>query len=121
MGECQEHKIIRNNLHDITRLISSDPSAGPTWFAQKLEEKAFIANAASAVVIGYSRYEQTSKLVDAVKGKISASQEPGREFTKFIEILQSNPQLVDLVEKLLNEYGEFGYSVAVTNSTTETN
>ena len=106
MGECLEHRIIRNNLADITRLISSDPSTGPTWFAQKLEEKAFIANAASAVVLGYSKYEQTSKLVDAVKGKISTSQESGKVFAKFLEILQSNAQLVDLAKKLLKEYGE---------------
>ena len=109
MGECLEHEVIRNHLADITRLISSDPSAGPTWFAQKLEEKAFIANAANAVVPSDSRPEQTIKLLDAVKGRIDASQEPGREFAKFLEILQSNPPLMDLAKKLLKEYGKFGY------------
>ena len=107
MGECLEHRIIRNNLDDITRLISSDPSTGPTWFAQKLEEKAFIANAASAVVMGYSKYEQTSKLMEALKVNISTSQEPGKEFALFLEILQSNPQLVNHAKKLLKQYGEF--------------
>ena len=63
VGECLEHKIIRTNLANITQLISSDPSAGPMWFAQKLEEKAFIASAAGAVVVGYSKYEQTSALM----------------------------------------------------------
>ena len=105
-GECLEHRVIRNNLADITRSISSDSSAGPTWFAQKLEEKAFIANAASAVVTGCSSYEQTSKLMDAVKGKICTSQEPNREFEKFLKILESTPPLVDLARKLLMEYGE---------------
>ena len=107
MGECLEHRIIRNNLADITRLISSDPSTGPTWFAQKLGEKAFIANAADGVVMGYTSYEQTSKLMNAVMGKIITSQKPGKEFALFFEILWSNPQLVDLANKLLKQYSEF--------------
>ena len=104
--ECQECKIIRTNLDRITRLISSDPSAGLAWFAQKLEEKAFIANAADAVVLGYTSYQQTSRLMSAVKGKISTSQEAAREFSKFIEILESNPQSMDLARELCVEYGE---------------
>ena len=100
-GECLEHKIIRINLANITRLISSDPSAGPTWFAEKLEEKAFIANAAGAVVPAYSTSQQTSALMGAVKNKIQASQEPGIEFAKFIEILRSIPPLEGLAKKLV--------------------
>ena len=76
--ECLEHKIIRTNLANMTQLISSDPSAGPTWFAQKLEEKAFIASAAGAVVPGYSTYQQTSGLMGAVKNKIKTAQEPNK-------------------------------------------
>ena len=106
--ECQENKIIRTNRDRITRLISSEPSAGGTWFAQKLEEKAFIANAAHAVVLGYTSYQQISRLMSAIKGKISTSQEPKREFSKFLEILESNPQLVDLARELRVEYGELG-------------
>ena len=101
LGECLEHKIIRTNLTDITQLISSDPSAGPMRFAQRLEEKAFIASAASAVVVGYSKYDQTSALMGAVVSKIQASQEPGIEFAKFIEILRSNPPLEGLAKKLV--------------------
>ena len=107
MGECQECKTIRTNLDNITQLISSDPSTGPTWFAQKLEEKAFISNAAGAVVTGLTKYEQVSKLLGTVKGKISISQEPEREFAKFIEILQSDRPLLDLAKKLLQDCGEF--------------
>ena len=107
MGECQECKTIRTNLDNITRLISSDPSAGPTWFALKLEEKAFISNGAGAVVTGLTKYEQVGKLIGAVKDKISISQEPEKEFAKFIEILQSNPPLLDLAKKLLQDCGEF--------------
>ena len=80
--------------------ISSEPSAGPTWFAQKLEEKAFIANAADAVVLGYTSYQQTSRLMSAIKGKISTSQEPGRVLSQFLEVLESNPQSVDLAREL---------------------
>ena len=106
--ECQECNIIRTNLDRITQLISSDLSRGLAWFAQKLEEKAFIANAADAVVLGYTSYQQTSRLMDAVKGKISTSQEPEREFSKFIEILESNPQSVDFAKELRVKYGELG-------------
>ena len=107
MEECQEHRVIRINLADITRSISADPSAGPTWFGQKLEEKAFISNAAGSVVVGYSTYQQSCALMGAVKDKIWTSQEPKKEFAKFIEILKSNPQLVDLAKKLLKESGKF--------------
>ena len=107
MEQCLEHDIIRTNLHRITQLISSDPSTGPTWFAQKLEEKAFIANAARTAAVGYSRYEQTSALMGAVKNKIKTTQHPKKEFAKFIEILRSNPQLEDLAGKLIEEYGKF--------------
>ena len=106
LGEHLEHKIIRTNLTNITQLISSDPSAGPTWFAQKLEEKAFVANAAGAVVLRCSKYEQTSALMGALKNKIKTSQEPKKEFAKFIEILQSNPPLEGLAKKLVEECGE---------------
>ena len=106
VGECLEHKIIRTNLSNITQLISSDPSAGPMWFAQKLEEKAFIANASSAVVVGCTKYEQTSALMGAVTNKIKASQEPKKEFAKFIEILRSNPPLEDLAKKPVEECGK---------------
>ena len=111
--ECPECKIIRTNLDRITRLISSDSSAGPTWFAQKLEEKAFIANAADAVVLGYTSYQQTSRLMSAIKGKISTSQEPGREFSEFLEILESNPQSEDLARELGLENGEFGLVITI--------
>ena len=107
LGECLEHKIIRTNLANITQLISSDPSAGPTWFALKLEEKAFIASAADAVVSGCSTSRQTSALLGAVKSKITTSQEPKKEFAKFIEILRSNPPLEGLAKELVQECGEF--------------
>ena len=101
LRECLEYQIIRTNLPNITQLISSDPSAGPMWFAQKLEEKAFIASAACAVVVGYSKYDQTSALMGAVVSKIQASQEPGIESAKFIDILRSIPPLEGLAKKLV--------------------
>ena len=107
LGECLEHKIIRTNLANITQLISSDPSAGPMWFAQKLEEKAFIASAVGAVVMGYSTYEQTSRLMESMVSKIKTSQDPKKEFAKFIDILRSNTRLEDLAKKLVQECGEF--------------
>ena len=107
VGECLEHKIIRTNLTNMTQLISSDPSAGPMWFAQKLEEKAFIASAAGAVVMGYSTYEQTSRLMESMVSKIKTSQDPKKEFAKFIDILRSNTRLEDLAKKLDEDCGEF--------------
>ena len=76
------------------------------WFAQKLEEKAFIASAVGAVVMGYSTYEQTSRLMESMVSKIKTSQDPGIEFAKFIDILRSNTRLEDLAKKLDEGGGE---------------
>ena len=51
--------------------------------------------------------------MSAIKGKISASQEPKREFSKFIAILESNPQSVDLARELGLENGEFSLVITI--------
>ena len=86
--------IVRTNLANTTLLISTQPN-GPSWFASKLEEKAFIDHAAGAVVLGIPPYQQTSQLLGAVKDRIGTSQGPEKEFAIFIEILRSNPALVE--------------------------
>ena len=103
-GESPESKTIRTNLTKITGILSS--AIRPMWFAQKLEEEALMDDATSRVVLGVTDPDNVSLLMNAVKAQIKEAQRPVEAFTKFIRILQSQPALMDLLQRLLEEYGE---------------
>ena len=105
MGERTELKIIRTNLEHVTLRIASIPG-GPTWFAQKLEEKAFISSSANALVLGWSNYDKVIKLMSSVLARISTAMDAEGDFRTFIGILHSNVALEDLARHLLNRYSE---------------
>ena len=63
-------------------------------------------DATSRLVLRMSDPDNIAVMMNAVKAQIKTVQRPVEVFTKFIRILYSQPALLDLLQQLLEEYGE---------------
>ena len=86
---------------DITDAVTNQ--ADPGWFSRKLQEKEMISpQTASATVNNTSLFneDKVDRLLQAVESKLRLSLSPAEIFQEFIKILQSEPALGELVQKL---------------------
>ena len=98
--------------HEFSTLQKNKPAiicrvakqVNPEWFSLKLQEKGMIsAGNASAIVNNqaWSDEVKVDRLIQAVESKLRFGPSPAQIFQEFVDILQSEPALEDLAQKLL--------------------
>ena len=92
---------LQNNKPAIIYRVAKQ--ANPEWFSLKLQEEGMILTEnASAIVnnLAWSDEVKVNRLIQAVESKLKHGINPAQIFQKFVKILQSEPALEDLAQKL---------------------
>ena len=105
--ERLESKVIRKNGAKIADRISAGGSELVQRFATSLAGEAFITSAGQFMVLGVPLFNQVTQMLGAVESKLKTTDTPGETLESFIEILQDNPVLADLADKLIAEYSKY--------------
>ena len=96
-----EFQILQNNKSAIINRVAHQTNPG--WFSLKLQEKGMIsAENASAIVnsSSLSNEVKVDRLIQAVESMLRYGPNPAQLFQEFVMILQSEPSLKDLAQKL---------------------
>ena len=100
-GMSHELRILQRHKSALTDRIAHQTNPG--WFSRQLEEKGMIAteNASSIIKnLTLSDPDKVNHLMGAVESKLRHGPNPAELFQEFVEILQSQPALEDLAQKL---------------------
>ena len=100
-GVCPESQTLQRKLSMVVDRITK--SAGPLWLSQKLQEEGFISAQRAADILNtqaISSSDKVSSMMQAVESRIKSDSKPSQPFGKFIDILQSEPSLQDVVRTL---------------------
>ena len=100
-GMNHELHTLHNSKSAITDGVANQ--ADPGWLSRKLQEKEMIsAKTASGIVNSTSLCDEdkVDRLLQAVESKLRHGLNPAQIFQEFIKILQSEPPLQDLAQKL---------------------
>ena len=92
---------LHNNESAITDSVANQ--ASPGWLSLKLREKGMIsAETASTIVnnTSLSNEVKVDRLIQAVESNLRHGLNPAQIFQEFVKILQSEPALEDLAQKL---------------------
>ena len=104
MPERPEVKTIRKSQTDINATITS---CGRTqWFAGKLAEEDFIPSQSAFAAPGISDSDRVGRMIEAVLAKLKTTGDPREIFETFIDILDGEPVLEDLMKRLKEKYGK---------------
>ena len=103
MATGMNHEL--DTLHNIKSAITDSVAnrANPGWLSRKLQEKEMIlAETASAIVnsASLSNEDKVDRLIQAVESKLRHGLNSAQIFQEFVEILQNEPALEDLAQKL---------------------
>ena len=96
-----EFQILQNNKSAIINRVAHQTNPG--WFSLKLQEKGMIsAENASGIVnsSSLSNEDKVDRLIQAVESMLRYGPNPAQFFQEFVMILQSEPSLEDLAQKL---------------------
>ena len=100
-GMNHELDTLHNNKSAIIDSVANQ--ANPGWLSRKLQEKEMIlAETASAIVnsTSLSNEDKVDHLIQAVESKLRHGFNSAQIFQEFVEILQNEPALEDLAQKL---------------------
>ena len=100
-GINHEFRTLQNNKPAIIYRVAKQ--ANPEWFSLKLQEEGMILTEnASAIVnnLAWSDEVKVDRLIQAVESKLRHAHNPAQIFQEFVEILQREPALKDLAQKL---------------------
>ena len=92
---------LRNNESAITDSVANQ--ANPRWLSQKLREKGMISAEMATTTVNntsLSNEDKVDRLIQAVESKLRHGLNPAQIFQDFVKILQSEPALEDLAQKL---------------------
>ena len=104
--ERPESKVIRKNGAKIADRISAGGPELVQRFATSLAGEAFVTSAGQFMVLGIPLFNQVTQMLGAVESRLKTTDTPGETLESFIEILQDNPVLEDLADKLIAEYSK---------------
>ena len=117
-GMNHELDTLHNSKSAITDGVANQ--ANPGWLSRKLQEKEMIlAETASAIVnsTSLSNEDKVDRLIQAVESKLRHGLNPAQIFQEFIKILQSEPALQDLAQKLQTSKSISLFSTVASSST----
>ena len=103
MATAMNHELDSLRKRKSAIIDSVANQATPRWLSVKLQEEGMIsAENASAIVnsSSLSNEDKVNRLIQAVESKLRHGSAPAQHFQEFVEILQSEPALKDLAQKL---------------------
>ena len=92
---------LRNNKSAIRDSVANQVTPG--WFSAKLQEKGMISAEKASTIVNnssLSNEDKIDRLIQAVESKLRRALDPAQHFQEFVKILQSEPVLEDLAQKL---------------------
>ena len=96
-----EFQILQNNKSAIINRVAHQTNPG--WFSRQLQEKGMISSEnASAIVnnVSLSIEDKVHHLIQAIESLLRYGPNPAQLFQELVRILQSEPSLEDLAQKL---------------------
>ena len=97
-GRNHELDTLIKNKSAITDSVSNQST--PRWLSVKLQEKGMISAENASTNPSLSNEDKVNCLIQAVESKLRQGPNPALIFQEFVEILQSEPALEDLAQKL---------------------